>query len=66
MHHGKLMGADIRKYSENRVFAGSLIEMDAVAGDPDEDLRFGLHGRNECWEAKAGMSKRGIAKIVEP
>jgi hypothetical protein len=40
---GKFAGLDVGKDAEDRVFARAGIDVDAVAGEPGEELRFGMH-----------------------
>jgi len=43
MHNGELAGADVGEDAEDGMFARRRVDMDAVARDPDENLRFRLH-----------------------
>jgi hypothetical protein len=37
------VGFDVREDAENGVLAGAGVEVDAVTGEPAEQLRLGLH-----------------------
>jgi len=40
---GELPRLDVRKDAEDGVLAGAGVDVDAVAGEPGQELRFGLH-----------------------
>jgi len=44
----ELPGLDVREDAEHGVLAGAGVDMDAVAGEPREQLRFGMHGPQQA------------------
>ena len=44
---GELAAADGGEYAEEGVFTGAWIDVNAVAHEPAEDLRFGVHRFNK-------------------
>lgn len=61
MRHRKLAGGDIGEDSQQRVLAGARIDVNAIARDPREQLRFGLHR----GESGAALTTRGKSFCLE-
>lgn len=56
MRDGKPLGLDIGENAEDGVFAGGGIDVHAVAHQPSEKLRFGLHEAMGTRSARQGKS----------
>lgn len=52
----KMARLDIGKNAQDRVFAGAGVDMDAVASEPGQKLRFGLHAPKRAAQAAGGNS----------
>jgi len=60
MRGGKVLRLDVGEGTEDGVLAGGGVDVDAVAGDPSEQLRFRLHkGKEGC--AAAGREQESKA-----
>ena len=56
MRDGKLVAPDVGEDAQDRVLARCRVDVDAVARDPDEQLRLGLHGPKMGGWRGAGQS----------
>jgi hypothetical protein len=53
---GELSRLDVREDAEDGVLAGAGVDVDAVAGEPSKELRFGLHGPKRAVRTARGKS----------
>lgn len=73
---GKLSSANGGKHAEQGVFAGGGVDVDAVAHEPAENLRFRVHhgslaivggggagGKKEVWVAKMNRGRDFLVRV---
>lgn len=66
MGERELAAPDIRKYSEDGVFAGGGVDVDAVASEPGKDLWFGLHERPNGGGSRRTGKREWLGERTNP